>query len=307
MTLRVETPVGPIGVVGVLIAVDADTWSVRRRDGSVSVINITSISASRVVPPGRAERASVTEVARIAALGWRHRRCSALGDWLLRAGGGFTGRANSALTLGDPGMPLGSALEVVEKWYVDHGLPPRIQLVDREAPDGLAELLDGQGWEVSPLVHVMTAELGHVLRAAPSTSSTDLELRLDDGPDDAWLRCYRQDGGSLPPAAREILTNHPAAIFASLRDGDRAIAIARATVDDRWAGVFGVEVAPEHRRRGLGGLVSAAALRRAGERGARRTYLQVSADNTPAVELYERLGYLIHHHYVYRQRPEIKG
>ena len=42
----------------------------------------------------------------LAARGWRGTEEARLGDWLLRAGGGFTGRANSALALGDPGRPL---------------------------------------------------------------------------------------------------------------------------------------------------------------------------------------------------------
>jgi ribosomal protein S18 acetylase RimI-like enzyme len=298
VTLRVTTPVGPIGVVGTLVEADADTWSVRRRDGSVSVIDVSAIAASRVVPPSRAARASVAEVERIAALGWRGLDMASLGEWLLRAGGGFTSRANSALAMGEPGMALEGAVAAVEAWYAERGLPPRLQLPGREVPTGLVEALDERGWATSPTVLVMTAELGHALRAA--TGTTDLELRLDDSPDDAWLAGYRQDGGTLPATAREILGNHPAAVFASLRDGERAVAIARAAVDDRWAGLFAVEVAPDHRRHRLGSLVSAAALRWAGQRGARRTYLQVSADNTGAVALYEGLGYAVHHDYLYR-------
>jgi GNAT superfamily N-acetyltransferase len=263
--------------VGVLVEADPTTWSVRRRDGSVTAVDVAKITAGRVVPPGRAERASVAEVQRIAALGWRALERQPLGEWLLRAGNGFTGRANSALAL-----------------------PARIQLVDREAPDGLREFLDTESWAVSPDVYVMTAELGHVLRAAPTTSS--LEIRLDATPDDGWLSCYRQDGGTLPAAARDILTNHPAAVFASIRDSERVVAIARASVDDRWAGLFAVEVAPDARGHGLGAIISGAALRWATERGARRTYLQVSVDNAPAVRLYERLNYAVHHHYVYRDR-----
>jgi N-acetylglutamate synthase len=301
VTLRVTTPVGPIGVVGTLIDADADSWSVRRRDGSVSVVAITAIAASRVVPPGRAARASVVEVERMAALGWRGLEVATLGDWLLRAGGGFTSRANSALAVGEPGMAVDAALDAVTAWYADQGLPPALQIIEREVAAGLVELLEERGWTRSPTVHVMTAELGHVLRAA--TAKTELELRLDDEPDAAWLACYRQDGGTLSPAARQILTNHPATVFASFRTGEQAVAVARAAVDDRWAGLFAVEVAPEHRRRGLGSLVSAAALRWAGHRGARRTYLQASADNTPAVALYERLGFAIHHDYLYRRPP----
>jgi N-acetylglutamate synthase len=305
VTLAVSTPVGPISVVGVLVDTHSDghsdTWSVRRRDGSVSVVDLASITAGRVVPPSRAALASVEEVQRIAALGWRPLQTARLGDWLLRASGGFTGRGNSALVLGDPGRPLDEALDTVVEWYAGQGLTARLQVPSPGATPGLLEVLDRRGWGHSPPVHVMTGELAHALRAA--TGSTELELRLEDAPDAAWLGCYRQDGGALPTVARDLLTNHPAAVFASVRDGDRAVAIARAAVDDRWAGLFAVEVAPDARRRGLGGLVSAAALRWAGQRGARRTYLQVSESNTGAVTLYERLGYAVHHGYVYREAP----
>jgi ribosomal protein S18 acetylase RimI-like enzyme len=222
-----------------------------------------------------------------------------LGDWLCRAGGGFTGRANSVLALGDPGMPLAAAVDAAQTWYAQRSLTARVQLVDRDDPSGLSKLLDERGWATSPVVHVMTAELAHVLRATAPTEGW--EVRLDDAPDDGWLGCYRQDGGALPPVARQILTDHPAVVFASVRDGDRTIAIARAAVDGRWAGLFAVEVAPERRGLGLGATLSAAALRWAGERGARRTYLQVAADNRAAVRLYERLNFTVHHNYVYRE------
>jgi ribosomal protein S18 acetylase RimI-like enzyme len=301
VTLRVETRVGPIGVVGVLIDADNETWTVRRRDGSVSVLDVTRITAGRVVPPSRAARASVAEVERMSALGWRSLEQQALGEWLLRAGGGFTGRANSALALGGPGIAVAAAIDTVEQWYAARGLPARIQLTLADAPPGLSAGLDQRGWSASPTVHVMTAELGHVLRAA--TGLTELDVRIDNSPDDSWMACYRRANGAQGSVARELLTNHPAAIFASLRDGERAVAIARAAVDDRWAGLFTVEVTPDQRGHGLGALVSAAALRGAGQRGARRTYLQVSTDNASAIRLYERLGYAVHHDYLYREQP----
>ena len=42
----------------------------------------------------------------MAAAHWRGTEEEWLGEWLLRAADGFTGRANSALPLGDPGLPL---------------------------------------------------------------------------------------------------------------------------------------------------------------------------------------------------------
>lgn len=301
VTLQVETPVGSVGVVGVLLTSTADTWSIRRRDGSVTEVDVASVRACRIVPPGRAARASVTDVERTAMQGWRALETADLGEWQLRASGGFTNRANSALALGDPGVAVDAAIDHVEQWYVERNLPVRVQLVDRDQPEGIDAALDRRGWTTSPFVHVMTAELGHVLRAVPGISP--LELRLEDEPDDAWQGCYRDDGTTPPPAARAILINHPAAIFASLREGDRCVAIARGAVDGRWAGVHAVEVTPSHRGRGLAAYVTAAALRWCGQHGARLSYLQVSANNTPAVRLYERLNYSVHHNYVYRERP----
>jgi N-acetylglutamate synthase len=49
----------------------------------------------------------VADLERLATRGWRGAEEAPLGEWLLRAGGGFTGRANSALVAGNPGMPPG--------------------------------------------------------------------------------------------------------------------------------------------------------------------------------------------------------
>ncbi|MFD0595838.1 hypothetical protein ACFQZ4_28950 [Catellatospora coxensis] len=48
-----------------------------------------------------------------------------LGAWRLRAAGGYTGRANSALPVGDPGLPLPEAIDAVVAFYRRQGLPRR--------------------------------------------------------------------------------------------------------------------------------------------------------------------------------------
>ncbi|HEU5034154.1 MAG TPA: GNAT family N-acetyltransferase [Mycobacteriales bacterium] len=330
VTLRVLTPAGPTDVVGTLLATERETLTVRRRDGRVAVIAVDSVRAGRVVPPGPARRISAGDLHRVMALGWRAGDVARLGEWLLRANGGFTGRANSALPVGDPGVAVDAAVAAVERWYAERGLPARIQLPGHDAAAGVVDRLDAQGWEESPPTIVMTAELGPVLRGAATVSGVGdsvaggelggdeaaggevvggaVELRVDAEPDDAWLAAYRQDSpdrspaGRLPAAARAVLTNHDTALFASVRDGGRCPAIARVAVDGRWAGLFGVEVDPAARRRGLGGAVVAAALRAAVTRGARLGYLQVFGANTGAIEFWHRLGFVEHHRYVYRTR-----
>lgn len=303
VTLRVRTPVGPISVVGELVAVDDEHWSIRRRDRSQTLVTIETIEAMRVVPPGRSRLVPALELEQVAALGWRAMDTARLGDWLLRATGGFTARANSVLAAGHPGVPLEEALRRVQAWYDERGLPTRIQVPDGAAPDGLADLVSGLGWAVSPGVHVMTAAISHALRAFPAGPPAGLEIRIDDQPGDDWIACYRRTSGRIEAVARQLLTNHPAVIFASIRAGDDVLAIARSAVDAKWAGLFAVEVDPDQRRRGLGALVSLAALREAARRGGRQAYLQTSIDNVAAVALYERLNFAVHHNYAYWTPP----
>ena len=70
---------------------------------------------------------------------------------------------------------------------------------------------------------------------------------------------------------------------------------ARAAYADDWVGFRGIDVAPAHRRRGLAREVMAALVDWAAERGASTAYLQVLADNAPALALYAGLGFRTHH------------
>jgi N-acetylglutamate synthase len=300
VSLRVRADTGVTEVVGTILAASADSLTVRRRDGAVIDLAVTQITAGRVVPPPPARSIDPAELERVATLGWRAVEQEPLGDWLLRASAGVTGRGNSALAAGDPGQPLDAAIAAVEQWYDARGLPPRIQLADGVAPPGLAARLDALGWATSPATHVMTAELGPVLRSAGDAGA---QVRLDEIPDEGWLAAWRADAPGLDvDATGALMTNHDQVVFASVRDGERCTAIARAAVDGRWAGLFCVEVAADARRAGLGRAVNIAALRWAVARGARRAYLQTASDNTQAVALYESMGFTVHHNYVYRSR-----
>ena len=108
----------------------------------------------------------IPELERAAAAGWRAPEESPLGSWLLRAADGFTGRANSALAIGDPGLPLGAAVGEVRQWYQARGLPAMVAVSfplgqpERSAVD---QFLDERGWLLRPgPATVMTAAPGAI-------------------------------------------------------------------------------------------------------------------------------------------------
>lgn len=250
---------------------------------------------------------TTTELERVAAAHWRGTEEERLGDWLLRAAEGFTGRANSVLPLGDPGVPLDDALALVAQWYRARGLPPMIAVPLPLAADAPGRALDRQlserGWLTRPgpaFVMLAGLPLGITMCGLPGSR----EVRVDREPDDAWAARYHYRGQShLPPIAAKVLCSAEEQSFVSIREHGGVLAIARLSVAAGWAGITAVEVSPAHRRQGLGAAITAAACREAELRGMRNVFLQVEVDNGPARALYERLGFRYSHRYHYRLAP----
>lgn len=279
-------------IVGDLLELTDDAALVDTRHGPVRV-RLAEVSIARLVPPSTAAELALEAVA---AQGWQPAETGSVGGWLLRADGGFTARANSVLPLRAPGLPLEDALAAAGAWYAERGLPLKLQ-VPVEARRLLDAELGERGWPAVQATDVLAARLDLLGDDSPSAA-----VRLDAEPDDSWLAHYR-GGAGLDLTARALLVRHEQVAFASVRDGDDVLAIGRGVIDGEWLGVSAVEVDPARRRRGLASAVMAALWQWGREQAATRSYLQVEAENEPALALYERLGYWLHHSYHYRLNP----
>ncbi|MEW9516686.1 GNAT family N-acetyltransferase [Streptomyces tubercidicus] len=310
--------------VGVLTSWDQGVLSITRRSGEVVSIEEAALVAAKVVPDRpatarhggarpssgeparrRGPAANARELQTVAARGWPAVETARLGEWTLRASEGFTRRANSVLPLGDPGVPLETALERIGQWYDARGLPPVIVVATGRADtdERLAAELAERGWTAERHTTVRIAALAPL--ADTDAGITRVTLSREPGAD--WLALYNRTGedGSSEEAtriARQVLTGGPSVWFATVCDADGGTAaIGRLVVDGRWAGFAALEVAPAARRQGLATLVMAALAERALEEGASAAYLQVEADNTGALAFYDRLGFTEHHGYHYRR------
>lgn len=224
---------------------------------------------------------------------------------LLRAADGFTGRANSALAIGAPGLPPPEAVQEVCAWYRARGLPPMIAVpFPMTGPDDspVDRLLDSLGWPLrqAPAV-VMTAPPPQVPagnRAGPPTAVT-----VTTAPDDEWLAMYPLPRGRPAAHRPRLLLSAPWQAFASVREAGQTIAIGRVAGDEDWAGLTAIETHPGHRRRGLATAVSTALAAAAADRGVTGVYLQVERENTGARVLSGGIGFCDHHRYHYRVAP----
>jgi N-acetylglutamate synthase len=252
---------------------------------------------------------SITDLELVAAASWRAPEEEWLGNWLLRAADGFTGRANSALATGDPGLPLADAIEAVIHWYRARGLPAMIAVpypTGQSARTSLDQTLAALGWTLrADAATVLTALATDVVcrRAA-----ADPPVAIGSDPHAAWLGRYHYRGEDLPPVATRLLTSAAWQAFGSIAADGETIAIGRVAAGGTssardWAGLTAIEVDPRHRRRGVGTVMTTALAAHAARHGFRCLFLQVSNGNSGASALYRQLGFAKHHGYHYRVAP----
>ncbi|AYL38060.1 GNAT family N-acetyltransferase [Streptomyces fungicidicus] len=302
---------GPSGekftdTVGVLTSWDNGVLRITRKSGESVRVAESTLVAGKVVPSAPARRrgpaAGYEELARVSARAWPPVESERLGEWELRAAGGFTRRANSVLPLGDPGMPLDDALTAVRGWYAARGLPAYVQTAT--GAEGAQELLcaelERRGWVREVTAELWTGPLAPVADRGGESSRVVLSREADE----AWLARYRRKG--VGEVALRVLGSGPSVWFASVPGGtdDAPAAIGRCVVDGRWAGFAAVEVDPAQRRRGLATAVMAALSRQALDEGASAAWLQVEEDNAGARAMYRRLGFAAHHAYHHHRAPE---
>jgi N-acetylglutamate synthase len=280
--------------LGELVEYDSTGLTVATRHGLVRIPH-EQIQVAKRVPARTVDTATLE---RIASAAWPAPDTGQLGEWTLRAAGGWTGRANSALPTGDPGLPLPDAIEAVESWYRARGLPPRINVPLPLRAD-LDAALDARGWARSVPTLVQTAPIAAVLAAAPPRPDLP-PVRLDPTPDDAWLAVVARRKGELPDAAHHVITAARRVVCASVA---RDRAVARGAVIRDFLHLALVEVAEPARGQGLARHVTRALAEWGRSEGAGTAFLQVESTNLPAITLYSSLGFRTHHPYVTRTAP----
>ncbi|MEV7331644.1 GNAT family N-acetyltransferase [Micromonospora sp. NPDC093244] len=281
--------------------------------------------AKRVPPTRRPTAAAVVALERAADEAWPAPTRGRLGDWLLRSAEGWTGRANSALPVGDPDRPLPAAVDAVERWYAEQGQPAMINTpLPLAAPVG-AEL-DDRGWGSRPPTLVQTtplplpaadpsagvasaglasAGLASAGVASAGVASAGVAVELATVPSEEWLAVAAGRKGGLPDAARHVLTAVEQVRFAHVYADGTLVATGRGTVtgEGRWLGLSLIEVVPAARRQGLARRVIHALAGWGVSAGATHAFLQVEQRNTAAVALYRTLGFTTHHTYLTRVAP----
>jgi len=254
-------------VLGVCTAWGEDTVTVESERGPVT-IGVADIVTGKPVPP----RASVRDrvpARDVEARSFAHDPAVSrepVGRWWVRSappmGGRLLKRANSALAMGDPGLPMTEASAAVLAAYRRLDRAPLAQV---EQGSEVADALQALGWQ----------PLGRGDSLTLVASVAQVARRLGPAPDRVRVEAESEHHLSvrLPEAQ----------------------ATGSASLDDDWLCLLGLRVPEAHRRRGHARGVLAELVDWGASRGARTVWLHVEEDNAAALSLYESLGFRAHH------------
>ena len=292
VVVRHRIPGGLTDVIGVLQAWTPDLVTVRHADSTLYEIPSADVTAAKQIPEMPLRPVDVDQLFLTAALGRPAAETAHIGQWLLRASAGWTGRANSLLPAGNPGVAVPDALQETERFYLEHNLRPQVQVRVGSPQDQEIRAL---GWvdarpEQSDVL-VMHTTLDHV------NGLPRYDVQLAEAPNEAWYEAAFD--GPVPEVAPKVLEGAAKAVFAAISLDGAVVAVGRGSMTGHWLGVDSIRVADGFRRRGLGTAIVQGLARWAGPHGGRRTYLEVLLENTPAMTTYTRLGYQEAYRYRY--------
>jgi len=219
--------------------------------------------------------------------------------WLLRFANGYTKRANSVVPLYSGTRPLAEKILYCEKVYQQEKQPVIFRLPSFvEGVGDLDAALAARGYRHLDETIVQMSDLGHASYTQPDRAYTLLSPHL-------WLPLYHemaQGRTDRETHARllQAITN-PTCYIAVMEA--QPVACGLGVYDRGYVGLFDIVTDPAHRRQGYGMNVVSSLLawgQQAYEAG--YAYLQVMANNAPAIHLYRKFGFEEGYRYWYRMK-----
>lgn len=217
--------------------------------------------------------------------------------WILRFSNGYTNRANSVNPLYKSALPIEEKLDFCKDIYSSQGLPAVYKITPHSAKD-LDGILDTCGYEKVTPTNVMVKKL-------TTADFYGFKSIITDKIDVGWQESYFRLNGitddikiKTGKAIQDGILNKT--FCASVKEREVTAACGLCVIERGYAGLFDITVDQDCRRRGLGFDICSSLLASASRDGAKFAYLQVVADNAPAVALYKKLGFEFYYQYWYR-------
>ncbi len=241
----------------------------------------------------------IAEIEKSSLAGWPAIEEEEYDDWVLRASSGYTGRANAIVPLKPGKIAIEEKLNYCELWYKRRGLPAVFKLT--KSSDFITPYLDIREYGSRPPVNVQLLDLN---RLTTNVDIVPLMLSVDEW-NEAYQRITNQSDVNLAIHASLLNRIKQDTDFAVIMLNDNPVSCGICVYHDKYAGIFDIYTSPESRRHGYAGNIVDYFNNTSKDRGIQYTYLQVIADNLPAVTLYDKIGFQTKYQYWYRNQLKV--
>jgi len=193
---------------------------------------------------------------------------------------------------------LEDSIDYVIKFYNERDTPAAFKITEESKPEALDTTLDEMGFQIQMVTLVQTVPIQEIVCLNPRVA-VDLFRVSDDSIDDLFHRSERDEFAL--EVRREIIhrIEGEKKIARVMIDGQIA-GVGLGVVEEDMLGLFSIRTIPEYQRRGVGWSVTCALAIWGEENGASTTFLQVEAENKPALALYKAMGFKTKYTYWYR-------
>lgn len=241
----------------------------------------------------------IAELELLASHCWPAKEVVNYKGWIIHMDDGITWRANSVLpNAWESSVGVDQVVDYVINLYHEKDAAAAFKISPTSQPNGLDKLLEQKGFEQRMITHVQTAPIEEISCHSPKLP-VDL-FKVTDESLDILMHESKRNAKAIE-VRREIIHRIEGAknIARVMMHGNIA-GVGLGVVEQDWLGLFSIRTLPEYRRKGVAWSVSCALAMWGEDHGAKQAFLQVEAENEPALKLYESMGFETIYKYWYR-------
>jgi len=223
-----------------------------------------------------------------------------LDGWVVRFAGGYTKRANSVNPLYTSATDVEAKITYCESMYAVRKQPTVYKMTSLAEPRDLDARLARSGYREEPGASVQLLALNGL--EVPNQGRVIVSADANEQWLSAYFRLNNVQERYMPTMRHMLQHIAPQKCLAAVYIDGQIAAVGLGVMDRGFLGLFDIVTEPSMRKKGYGHQLMLYLLNWGKANGADYAYLQVMLSNSPALYLYEKLGF----HEIYRYWYRVK-
>lgn len=220
--------------------------------------------------------------------------------WVIRLSGGSSKRINSVNTFYNSSIDLDKKINYCESVFKKYNLKSTFKLTSI-SPSKLDATLRSKNYLEAGRTSIQILQFEDL--KLENLNKNELKLESYESFNLDWFdeyckSCDKSDSDkkAFYHTWKNIRKDH---IFLSLKRNNKNIAYGVGIIEDSYIGIFGVFVEKEFRKNGYGLRITTELLKYGIKNNCKTAYLQVEINNSNAISVYKKLGFLENYQYWY--------